>query len=68
MDNYGIIRAAISIRLGAAMNPNMQRDPALVLPNLTLDAIAPPYLGYSYFQDIPKSCKNRAYVRQLREL
>lgn len=33
------------------MNPNMQRDPALVLPNLTLDAIAPPYLGYSYFQD-----------------
>jgi triacylglycerol lipase len=33
------------------MNPSIQRNPAAVLPNITLDAIAPPYLDYSYFQD-----------------
>jgi triacylglycerol lipase len=33
------------------MNPSLKRDPAAVLPQITLDAIAPPYLEYLYFQD-----------------
>ncbi|HEX7534027.1 MAG TPA: lipase family protein, partial [Syntrophales bacterium] len=34
-------------------NPQ-RRDPAVILPEITLDAIAPPYLRYSYFDGVER--------------